>query len=79
MIYPRYDLGLFQANKFEEMSVGYDQFLFALGKKDQVMGITNENFSFLQRLIDPKFFNEVHGKTVFTGFVAGMYPIKPVV
>jgi hypothetical protein len=79
VIYPRYDLGLFQANKFEEMSVGYDQFLFALGKKDQVMGITNENFSFLQRLIDPKFFNEVHGKTVFTGFVAGMYPIKPVV
>jgi hypothetical protein len=77
-IYPNYDLSLFQANKMTDMTLGYDRWLFHLGREDEIRGILRENLDYLYKNIDAKFFNTVNGTATFTGFVAGMWPIKTV-
>lgn len=76
IIYPDLDLDFFQANKFNNMTLGYDQLLFKIGQRDRIMGMTKENFSYLRSVIDAKYFNEIDGIPALVGFVSKMWPIK---
>jgi len=76
IIYPDMDLSFFQANKFSEMTVSWDEILFQIGKRDEILGITKENFTFLKSVIDSKYFHDVDGIPALVGFVSKMRPIK---
>lgn len=76
IIYPELDLNFFQANKMNNMTIGYDQLLFKIGKKDKVMGIVKDNVTYLQSVIDKKYFNQINGIPTMVGFITGMYTIK---
>jgi hypothetical protein len=76
IIYPDYDLRYFQVDKPPDMVLGYDVVLFNLGLEDRIRGITRENFQYLQRVIDPKYFNVVNGLTSLIGFVSPMWVVK---
>jgi hypothetical protein len=76
IIYPDLDLNFFQANKFSNMTIGYDQLLFGIGLQDRLLSITKENFSYLKSAIDPKYFGSDNGVPIMTGFITKMYPIK---
>jgi hypothetical protein len=78
LIYPNYDLSLFQANKMSDMTLGYDRLLFSLGKEDEIRGMLRDSLDYLHDHIDEKFFNVINGTKVFTGFISGMWPIKTV-
>jgi hypothetical protein len=78
LIYPNYDLSLFQANKMTDMTLGYDRLLFMLGKEDEIRGLLRNSLDYLYDHIDEKFFNIINGTKVFTGFINGMWPIKTV-
>jgi hypothetical protein len=76
IIYPDLDLNFFQANKFSNMTIGYDELLFKIGQRDRIEGITKENFIYLKSVIDPKYFSSDNGVPTLTGFISKMYPIK---
>lgn len=76
IIYPDYNLSYFQTDKPPDMVIGYDIVLFNLGLEDRIQGITRENFQYLQRVIDPKYFNVINGLTSFTGFISPMWVVK---
>lgn len=75
IIYPDLDLNFFQANKFKVMSIGYDQLLFKIGLQDKILGMHQENFSYLKKVIDPKYFNDIDGIPAFVGFISKMRPL----
>jgi hypothetical protein len=76
IVYPDLDLNFFQANKFSEMTVGWDQLLFKIGKRDRILDITKENFTYLKSVIDPKYFNDINGTPALIGFISKMWPVK---
>jgi hypothetical protein len=76
IIYPDLDLNFFQANKFSNMTIGYDELLFKIGQRDRIEGITKENFTYLKSVIDPKYFSSDNGVPTLTGFISKMHPIK---
>lgn len=76
VIYPELDLDFFQANKFNNIIFGYDLLLFDIGKRDGIVGMTNENFAYLKKVIDPKYFQVQDGLPAITGFISKMYRIK---
>jgi hypothetical protein len=77
IIYPDLDLDFFQANKFSNTTLGYDQLMFKIGLRDRLLSITKENFEYLRSVIDPKYFSkDIDGFPAFTGFVSKMRPIK---
>lgn len=76
IIYPDLDLNFFQANKFSNMTLGYDQLLFDIGQRDRLLNITKENFAYLKSVIDSKYFNDIDGIPALVGFISKMRPIK---
>ena len=76
LIYPGLDLNFFQANKFSNTTIGYDQLLFGIGLQDRLLSITKENFTYLKSVIDPKYFSSDNGVPTLTGFISKMHPIK---
>jgi len=76
IIYPDLNLDFFQANKFSNMTLGYDQLLFKIGLQDRLLSITKENFTYLKSVINPKYFSSDNGVPTLTGFISKMHPIK---
>jgi hypothetical protein len=78
VIYPEYDMNIFQANKFTEMTLGHDRLLEGLGMSDRIQHILDDHMSYLKKVIDPKYFNQAGGQTTMTGFITTMWTIKKV-
>jgi hypothetical protein len=77
IIYPDLNLDFFQANKFSNTTLGYDQLMFKIGLRDRLLSITKENFEYLRSVIDPKYFSkDIDGFPAFVGFITKMHPIK---
>lgn len=76
IIYPHMDLRFFQVEKPKDMNFALDILLFKIGYEQQIKGIQKDNFAYLRKIIDSKYFNTVNGETTFTGFITGMWPVK---
>ena len=76
IIYPRMNLDFFQTQKFGSLTFGMDTLLFKTGHEQRLRGIQNDNLQYLQRIIAPRYFNQVNGDTALIGFVSGMYTIQ---
>jgi hypothetical protein len=77
VIYPEMDLDFFQAAKMNNMTFGFDALLFDIdGMKDKIVNIQKDNISYMQRVVDKKFWNDIDGLPVLVGFPTGMYPVK---
>jgi hypothetical protein len=76
IIYPKMDLRFFQVEKPKDMNFGMDTLLFKVGHEEKLRGLQRDNFSYLQKVIDKKYFNNIDGNITFTGFISGMWPLK---
>lgn len=76
IIYPKLDLRFFQVEKPRDMNFGMDTLLFKIGHEEKLRGMQRDNFAYLQKVIDKKYFNTIDGNVTFTGFITGMWPVK---
>lgn len=77
IIYPELDLNFFQANKPHDFTISWDELLYKVGLEDKIKGITDDNFNYLRKVVDPKYFTTTpNGLPSITGFITGMWPVK---
>lgn len=78
IIYPDVNLRFFQVEKPKDMNIGMDVVLFKIGYENRIKGMTNDNFSYLQKVIAPRYFTQAKPGEIpsLTGFITGMWPIK---
>jgi hypothetical protein len=79
ILYPSIDLEVFQAAKGTEFTIGMDRLLFPLGLKDSIMGRQKDNFTYLQKIIDAKYFKKSpEDVPMIAPFISKMYTIKKI-
>lgn len=78
IIYPSMNLRFFQTEKFGSLTFGMDTLLFKIGQEKQLKGLQRDNFSYLQKIIAPKYFKQIDGNTTLIGLISGMYTIQTI-
>ena len=78
IIYPRMNLDFFQVEKPKpkDMHFGMDDMLFKIGYKDLITGMQNDNFTYLEKIIDKKYFQQADDIKTLVGFISGMWAIR---
>ena len=76
IIYPDMDLRFFQVEKPHDLRFSSDEILFRLGMESAIRGQQTDNFNYLEKVIDKKYFTISDGQPSITGLITGMWKVK---